>query len=759
MYSYQNVDSYDNNGIVGFYQTWKSFIETFDESYLDYQYLCNFTPDTKVKDIGVNIIFYPLAIDISPDEANFLNSFIDSGGKVIVSTGIGPLSDTLKAFLAKNGIIVKENSVARESLSIKHKLNEISLELIPEDFYCDFDVSVLNGKSVARWKENFKHAIGGTPNLLFFGYSWGQNVDKDRDVEAFSKTLDYYWSDITYRLTREISIDDYNKISKEIHVLKDQAESVIKVTGQLDLPVPRFQLVKHVDDGTHYLNDFNSNYLFGNFKQARENADFAKREFAIAYSLGIPVRRVEIRAVWLDRGTIVSMKNANELRNYIKKLARTGFNVIFFETLNAGYPVYPSRLLPQNPLIKGWDPLQVAVEAAHLYRMEIHAWVWTFAVGNTRHNLLIDKPIGYSGPILELKGRGWALASQEGQLRLENQPETWISPANKKACEFLKELFSEIVTNYDVDGLQLDYIRFPFQKSYSQTGFDFVTKSAFKESTGYLPQMEGSVNRIWKEWKVKVINDFVRDISAHLKGIKPSLKISGAVFGIDRSLRLQLIQQDWETWLINKWVDAVYPFYYSYTKDETKAKLIRERQLINDQSIIIPGFNLRTIGVGELAERISTARNSGVLGVALFATEHLDSRKEELLRKGPFREATILTPYANPLLACQKLLEEFSLIIDKFVAGKTLSVLADSQTRKEVYYLTQELKNDFQSFTPEKSNDIEKKLVILQLKVKDWLSLEKYLDRDERATYISTYLDQVKTLLHYMGKINSSQVP
>jgi len=759
LYSYQNVDSYEKNEIVGFYQTWKSFVETFEESYLDYQYLCNITPETKIGDIGVSVIFYPLAIDISSDEANLLNQFIDSGGKVIISPGIGTLSDNLKFFLAQHGITVKENVVARDSLNIKHKLDSVVFELTPEDFYSDFDISSLEGKSLARWKENNKNAIGGTKDFIYLGYSWGQNADKGRDIETFLKTLDYYWFDISYRLTKEISKEDYNTILKEIYVLKEQAESVIKVTGQLDLPIPKFQLMKHFDDGNQFLDDFNSDYLFGNFKKARENANVAKSEFAIAYSLGVPVRKVEIRAVWLDRGTIVSMKNANELKNLIKKLAKTGFNVIFFETVNAGYPVYPSKLLPQNPLIKNWDPLQVAIEAAHLYGMELHAWVWVFAVGNTRHNLLIDKPVSYAGPILETKGRSWALASQDGKLRIETQPETWISPANKKACEFLKELFTEIVTNYNVDGLQLDYIRFPFQKTYSQTGFDFVTKTAFKEATGYFPQLEGPVNRIWKEWKVKTVNEFVRDVSTHLKNIKPNLKISGAVFGLDRSLRLQLIQQDWETWLINKWVDAVYPFYYSYTKDEIRTKLVRERQLINDQSIIIPGFNLRTIGVGELAERISTARNSGVLGVALFATEHLDTRKEELLRKGPFREETIIVPYNDPLLSCQKLLEEFSFIIDKFVAGKSLLVLADSQTRKDVYYLTQELKNDFKNFTPEKSNDIEKKLTSLQLKVKDWLSLEKYLDRDERAVYISTYLDQVRTLLHYMGKVNSSSVP
>ena len=59
--------------------------------------------------------------------------------------------------------------VARDSLNIKHKLDSVVFELPPEDFYCDFDISSLEGKSLAKWKENNKNAIGGTKNFIYFG--------------------------------------------------------------------------------------------------------------------------------------------------------------------------------------------------------------------------------------------------------------------------------------------------------------------------------------------------------------------------------------------------------------------------------------------------------------------------------------------------------------------------------------------------------------------------------------------------------------
>lgn len=750
LYSYKNVETYETNNIVGFQQLWKSFLETFEGTNLDYQFLCNISPDTKRTDLDVNIIFYPLAVDLDQNEYVFLKSFLESGGRLIISAGIGPASENLKSFLSEQGIEIKENVIAKSELSLKFKTDEILSELPVGNFYSVFDVRGSTKKILGRWKETSQPAVASSNNTVYLGYSWGQEVDRGNDVKIFLKTIDYFWENISFNLTKKISKEEFKKIVKEINSLKSEASLILQISEQLDLSVPKFSLSKHFNDGVTYLNNFNSSYLFGNYKYARENAESAKNEFALVYSLGIPVRKVEIRAIWLDRGTIVSMRDPMSLRNLIKNLAKIGFNVVFFETVNAGYPVYPSKLLPQNPLIKDWDPLKVAIEAAHANGIELHAWVWTFAVGNTRHNLLINMPVEYPGPIISTKDKTWTLLGKNGEQRLENQPELWISPANKKACTFLQELFTEIVSNYDVDGFQFDYIRFPFQKPESQAGFDPVTKNAFIGATGYAPALEGKVNRIWRDWKANLVSNFVKETSTKLKSIKPDLKISGAVFGIDRTLRMQLIQQDWESWLVNGWIDAVYPFYYSYTNEEIKAKLLRERQLINDKGIIIPAFNLRVLSLGDFAERITESRNAGVLGTALFAAEHLDTAKSNLLKTGPFREKAILTPYEKPVVACQKLLDEFNSIIEKFALTKKLSVLSQSETQKEVYFLTKELKNDFDSYTPEKANEIERKLTELQLKVKDWLSLEKYLDRDQRALYISSYLEQVRTILSYL---------
>ena len=751
LYSYKNVETYDAQRAASFVSLWKSFFQLFEETNFNYQPICNISSDTQISDVDVDVIFFPYALDISPGEVEFLTKFHNEGGKLIIGAGPGKISEELSQFLDKVGIKVKESNISKGDISLSVKNTDLVLGLRPGDYYFRFDLSGIGKRGFASWNEIAGDAIGGVGNVIYIGYVWGQDVESQSDVKILMKVVDLYWKDIIPGLTKKITGKEFEKLVGEIILLKEQASSAVQIAEQLDLSVSKYQIRRHFEDAVDFFNDFNSDYLFGNYKEAREKAASAKNEFSYVYSLCIPSRKVEVRAVWLDRGTIVSCHSPNDLRKIIKNLANIGFNTIFFETINAGYPIYPSRLLPQNPLVKDWDPLKVAVEAAHAYGIELHAWVWTFAVGNTRHNILVDKSSEYAGPVISTKGRWWSLITNDGKLRVDMQPEFWVSPANKNATQFLQEIFLEIVQNYNIDGFQFDYIRFPFQKSYAQTGFDFVTKNAFKNATGKSPALDGKNNKAWIEWKTNLVSEFVRDTSIKIKKLKPLIKISVAVFAIERNQRLQLIQQDWESWLMNKWIDAAYPFYYSFTSEEMASKFKHTREVIKDKGIIIPSFNLRLLNPGELAERITESRNAGALGFALFAAGHLDAQKTILLQNGPFREKTVISLFSSPVKASEILLNEFSSIVEKISSNKNISVLSESHEQKEIYDLTGELKKDFENFSSDKVINIKGMLTELKLKVKSWLSLEKYLDRGQRAMYINSYLDQISILTNYIN--------
>ncbi|CDN15441.1 hypothetical protein RintRC_0865 [Richelia intracellularis] len=94
--------------------------------------------------------------------------------------------------------------------------------------------------------------------------------------------------------------------------------------------------------------------------------------------------------------------------------------------------------------------------------MEVHAWVWVFGAGNSKQNELLNLPTSYPGPVLALNPT-WANCDQKGNITPLGQTKPFFDHGNPQVQKYLLNLYEEIVTRYQVHGLQLDYIRYPFQ--------------------------------------------------------------------------------------------------------------------------------------------------------------------------------------------------------------------------------------------------------------------------------------------------------
>ncbi|MCK7504629.1 MAG: family 10 glycosylhydrolase [Desulfobacterales bacterium] len=125
-------------------------------------------------------------------------------------------------------------------------------------------------------------------------------------------------------------------------------------------------------------------------------------------------------------------------------------------------------------------------------------------------------------------------------------------------------LLEEIVSKYNVDGIQLDYIRYPFQKPSYLMGFNPAGRQKFEIESGLkLDKIDSNLIKTWNIWKAKQVSRFVQEASVKLQRIKPDIKISAAVFGGDRESRMTSIQQEWELWTQNGWVDILNPMIYA----------------------------------------------------------------------------------------------------------------------------------------------------------------------------------------------------
>jgi uncharacterized lipoprotein YddW (UPF0748 family) len=424
---------------------------------------------------------------------------------------------------------------------------------------------------------------------------------------------------------------------------------------------------KLVSEAQPLSQEFERLFFNGFVEKAELPYNQARAKLIEALALVTPSTRAESRAVWLDRGSIVSSGSPEGLRSLIDKLDQAGINVLFVETLNAGFPIYPSKLLPTNPLVQGWDPLAVAVEEGHKRGMEVHAWVWCFAAGNTRHNPIIGKPPGYQGPILAEAGLGSEiLRLADGGIMPPKQTEYWLSPASLKARAFLKSVYTEIVTRYAVDGLQLDYIRYPFQSASATAGYEPVGRYRFETETGLKLSPNGLdpyTRRVWAVWKAQQVSQFVEDVSTSLKKLRPGLKLSAAVFPLRRAERIMAIQQDWETWIQNGWIDTLHPMAYTRSMDELQRTLNYVAQSTNGRALVFPGVALDRADSGDVLSLIETIRGENLMGSTLFAAAHLDTEKLNFLSHGPYRTSRPVLPHRDPLRALDLAIEDLELAL------------------------------------------------------------------------------------------------
>ncbi|MFQ4135150.1 glycoside hydrolase family 10 protein [Nodosilinea sp. PGN35] len=402
-----------------------------------------------------------------------------------------------------------------------------------------------------------------------------------------------------------------------------------------------------------------------------------------------PIDQGEIRAVWLDRGTIVRARSPQGLSEIFDKLAAAGINTVFFETVNAGYPIYPSRVAPeQNPLTRSWDPLAAAVDLAHQRGMTLHAWVWVFAAGNQRHNRLLNQPADYPGPVIS-RHPSWAAYSNSGSLIPQGQDKPFLDPANPEVRSYLTRLMTEIVTQYGVDGLHLDYIRYPFQDPGANRtyGYGEVARWRFQSMTGVdpltlSPRPVSTLDRnqqiqqqvLWERWnefRTQQVTSFVETISSTLRRQRPGLVMSAAVFANPEHDRLQRIQQDWGTWARASYLDWI--VLMSYAGDTSRFERLISPWLVNESfgsTLVIPGIRLLNLSNAATIDQMQASRDLPTPGYALFAAADLNTELNTVLAQTQAPRSTgsplgPATPYAMAASRYAALQREWSWLLSQ----------------------------------------------------------------------------------------------
>lgn len=344
--------------------------------------------------------------------------------------------------------------------------------------------------------------------------------------------------------------------------------------------------------------------------------------------------REPMRAIWVTR---FDYKTADDVTQIVDNCADGGFNTIMFQVRGNGTAFYHSSLEPwaeqfdfQDP---GFDPLELAVERAHEKKVQLHAWV------NVMPAWRGTEPPSDPDQLYN-KHPEWFWYDQYGHRQALSSFYVSLNPCLPEVREYLVDVFHDLVSRYAVDGLHMDYIRFPNEPPATPrgSGLDYPrdqrTLVLYEQATGLAPDDDPEK---WDQWRTDQVTQLVSDIKTMMEDTRPSAELTAAVGSVRENALRHF--QDGQKWITDGLLDGV--VLMNYTDDPAVFSQRMDPWLAIDTHVpIVPGLwfgrhpGMTPEQASEVVARQVEIARERTGGFCVFAYSSLfDSRNEVLARQ------------------------------------------------------------------------------------------------------------------------------
>ncbi|MGB9589684.1 MAG: glycoside hydrolase family 10 protein [Candidatus Hydrothermia bacterium] len=171
------------------------------------------------------------------------------------------------------------------------------------------------------------------------------------------------------------------------------------------------------------------------------------------------------RGMWVRASSAASPDSIPQIISMAEEL---GITDIYYQAVVGGYAYYDSKILPRSQYLSRvsgseYDPLDSLTKEAHLKGMRVHAWVNSLLIWSGEEPPESTSHVFYTHP-------DWSVRDVWGRPVFAYSPKTWafygldgiaIDPAVPDVRDWLAATCVEIAENYPVDGVHLDFIRYP----------------------------------------------------------------------------------------------------------------------------------------------------------------------------------------------------------------------------------------------------------------------------------------------------------
>ena len=354
---------------------------------------------------------------------------------------------------------------------------------------------------------------------------------------------------------------------------------------------------------------------------------------SLAAAAQTPLLPREYRAVWFTTlqgldwpkqpatSTAATERQQQELCRLFDQLQTAGINTVFFQARIRGTVAYPSHIEPWDAVFAGrvgkspgYDPLAFAIDEAHKRGMELHAWVVAFP----SEKFATVKALGRQ-----------SLARRRPEMCCKSNDQYILDPGVPETADYLASICREIAQNYDIDGIHLDYIRYP------ESAVAFNDSKTYKKYGGGRPLAD---------WRRENVNRVVRAIHKAVKREKPWAKLSCSPVGKYADLPRQsskgwnardAVYQDAVAWLNDSLMDALFPMMY-FDGQHFYPFVLDWRERCPERAVA-PGLGIYFLSKNErdwplevVSRQLTYLRDWKMNGYALFRTRFLTDNTKGL---------------------------------------------------------------------------------------------------------------------------------
>ena len=350
--------------------------------------------------------------------------------------------------------------------------------------------------------------------------------------------------------------------------------------------------------------------------------------FSFSYNSTL-FQKISTSSLWIKAESILDTASVDSIITFSLE---NDIDKLFYQVRSRGDALYSSQLVSRYEKLDSlFDPLDYVIKQTSNMDIEIHAWFNSYILWSSEKVPSDSTHLYYNCNdcfAVDLNGKS-DKSIMENKFHSSNWEGVFLSPLNPKVNDYLLDVLLELVNNYEIDGIHLDYIRYQdnfygynkygiqeFENIFSINPID-IKRGIISTRFGYEQSYVDSMKNNWDQFKMDKITEFIRSIKYSIINDSLDLQLSAAVKPDILEAKFRWYQ-DWTSWIDEELLDfcVVMNYYTDFNKFNSINRII-STEIKNKKRVNI-GISVFNQSQNSISNKIMYSRLNGYDNFTLF---------------------------------------------------------------------------------------------------------------------------------------------